>query len=52
MRLIGTDTHYAFLNRNDAYHKFANNIMTKINRGEFEAKFSLEKGILILNLSK
>ncbi len=40
MPLIETDTLYAFLNRNDAYHKFANNIMTKINKGEFEVKFS------------
>ncbi|KKK45700.1 hypothetical protein LCGC14_0887470 [marine sediment metagenome] len=40
MPLIETDTLYAFLNRNDAYHKFANNIMIKINKGEFEAKFS------------
>ena len=40
MPLVETDTLYAFLNRNDIYHKFANNFMTKINKGEFEAKFS------------
>ena len=40
MPLVETDTFYAFLNRNDIYHKFANNFMSKINKGEFEAKFS------------
>ena len=40
MPLVETYTLYAFLNRNDIYHKFANNFMSKMNKGEFEAKFS------------
>lgn len=40
MPLIETDTLYAFLNSNDVNHKFANNVILRVNDGELEAKFS------------
>ncbi|GAH53469.1 unnamed protein product, partial [marine sediment metagenome] len=40
MPLIETDTLYAFLNANDVNHKFANNILVQVNKGELEANFS------------
>ena len=40
MPLIETDTLYAFLNKNDEYHEFADKIMVKINNGKFKAIIS------------
>lgn len=40
MPLIETDTLYAFLNRNDAYHEFANKLIYKITKSQFQAIFS------------
>ena len=40
MPLIETDLLYSFLNANDINHKFANNIILRVNNGELEVKFS------------
>ena len=40
MPLIETDTIYAFLNKNDIYHKYAYNIINKINEGVLNVKIS------------
>lgn len=40
MPLIETDTIYAFLNKNDAYHEFADTIFNMINDGKLSVKIS------------
>lgn len=40
MPLVETDTIYAFLNKNDAYHEFADTIFNMINDGKLTVKIS------------
>ena len=40
MPLIETDTIYAFFNKNDPYHEFADTIFNMINNGELTVKIS------------